>query len=72
MKKSKRQRTIKRVYSGKNYIDNIKSNIKDTVAKDENSSAKKLWNRICDLFSGGEDSNGNQKVHLKDIVCNIV
>ena len=33
---------------------------------------KKLWNRICDLFSGGEDSNGNQKVHLKDIVCNIV
>ena len=52
---------LKRVYSGKNYIDNIKSNIKDTVAKDENSSAKKLWNRICDLFSGGEDSNGNQK-----------
>ena len=24
---------LKRVYSGKNYIDNIKSNIKDTVAK---------------------------------------
>ena len=63
---------LKKVYSGKSYIDDIKNNIKDTLAKGEDSSAKKLWCRVSNLFSEGMDSEGKEKVHLKDIVNNIV
>ena len=71
--KNKQEREpLKKVYSGKNYIDNIKDTIRNILEKGENSSAKKLWRRVSNLFSEGMDSEGKKKVHLKDIINSIV
>ncbi len=66
---------LKKVYSGNNYIDSVKENIKDTLSKEDNSQAKQMWDKVCNLFAKGnykEDNQTKTKQHLKTIIDSIV